>query len=642
MNLMFLLLLGFVLMLEGQDLNRLLDSKAVAPRRNLGSQTVGDNVAKSETCVFGYPELICTNIACNSNLESDVFGDPVECATSEYFLMYSTTASFCLYPGRIPEKCKEGECFYEKECKKNTYRSGSDYMGSGSNSGSWGPSGSDTVSGSGMSSGSDYMAGSGSDHTSGSDYMGSEVIPTLRPTLRPTQPTLRPTQPTPRPTQPTLRPTQPTPRPTVPTPRPTETVGDCTIKKASTWDGKIQATYTDCTKYNIPAAATFIVKIPEITGTTHCPLIKDWVFSAGCPNGVCSIEKKFEISMDVCDLLIAIATGGLAKAAKSASKALVKQLGKQMTKQWQKDMARKQADNIGNGVERRARQSNVGTCANIGSDIKDLLKCLFININIDIPGLKEFLEIFSQSITLSVNAGMDFHIASQQIRNVDISIDLKANFDGLDPGAITLMAKSGEIPSKNCDSPKNMAKKMTASMGLTRSGFSGSFMITCGRVDFSVEKIGELLKNGAEIIGKAIANAPQNIKNTLRNAKNKLTDVCGTIKKSKNVCENITTKVCGEVVGRRRRRRRDERRRRKAPRRRRKWFPWGRRSLDEEANELVNEKDGPDGRRNLFGDVVDAGAEVVGPVVDVVKEGVDWVCNNVVNKVCKIEWLPVC
>jgi len=324
--------------------------------------------------------------------------------------------------------------------------------------------------------------------------------------------------------------------------------GDCKILEASTWGEKIQATYTDCTKYDIPAAITFIVKVPEITNTEHCPLIKDWVISAGCPDGlfgVCTIKESFEISTDVCDMILALSTGAAAMAANAASNALLNKLGSGIS--WQKDMASKLVENFGKGVEIGVSQSNgQGLCANSKPGIKDLLKCLFVNSNINVPGLEAFLEIVSQSITSTVNAGMDFNILKLQIENVGISIDLSANLDGLDSGAVTLLAKTEAFRSlsTNCDKLFHMAKKMTASIKLTPEGFSGTFEITCEKVFLLPQKIGEMIKGGAQAIQNSIANARENIKDTLLKAKDKLSKVCETIKKPTRVCENVTKTKC--------------------------------------------------------------------------------------------------
>jgi len=382
----------------------------------------------------------------------------------------------------------------------------------------------------------------------------------------------------------------------------------CTTLEASAWGGKIQATYTDCTKYNIPAvpaAITVIVKVPEITNTEHCPLIKDWVISAVCPDGlfaVCTIKESFEISVDVCDMILKIATGEAAMAAKSASKALLNKLGSGI--QWQQDMARKLVDNIGKEVVGVRQSNRQGLCDNIDPGIKDLLKCLFVNIDIDLPGLEAFLEIVSQSITSTVNVGMDFNIKNLQIENEGISIDLSANLDGLDSGAFTLMAKSDAFSSaaSNCDNPLHMAKKMAASLKLTRDGFIGTFEITCEKVDLLPEEIGDLIKAGAETIQNSIANAPQNIKNALLNVKDKLSNVCETIKKHKNVCENVPKETCGW-----------------------KWKT-GRRELDQEANE----EDGPGGRRNLRRKRWN------------LRKVREWACNKFFENVCKMKWVPVC
>jgi len=382
--------------------------------------------------------------------------------------------------------------------------------------------------------------------------------------------------------------------------------GDCKILEASTWGEKIQATYTDCTKYDIPAAITFIVKVPEITNTEHCPLIKDWVISAGCPDGlfgVCTIKESFEISTDVCDMILALSTGAAAMAANAASNALLNKLGSGIS--WQKDMASKLVENFGKGVEIGVSQSNgQGLCANSKPGIKDLLKCLFVNSNINVPGLEAFLEIVSQSITSTVNVGMDFNIKNLQIENEGISIDLSANLDGLDSGAFTLMAKSDAFSSaaSNCDNPLHMAKKMAASLKLTRDGFIGTFEITCEKVDLLPEEIGDLIKAGAETIQNSIANAPQNIKNALLNVKDKLSNVCETIKKHKNVCENVPKETCGW-----------------------KWKT-GRRELDQEANE----EDGPGGRRNLRRKKWNP------PTLP------KRVCTDVVKEVCKNRYVPMC
>lgn len=336
-------------------------------------------------------------------------------------------------------------------------------------------------------------------------------------------------------------------------------VGDCDVKTKSIWDGKIEATYTSCS--GIPAAATFIVKVSEITGIKNCPLFNDWVFSVGCPNGVCPLNIGFEISLDMCDLLAAIATGGASAAAKSAAKALGKQVGKKMSKKWQRDMAQKMADNVGNKVSKEIRKSDVGKglCADIEASIGVALQCIFnAEKSVKIPGLQEALEIFNGGITLQLNVGMEFVIASRSIRNVALDLGFGVDIPEVAPAAwaITILAKTiDDIPSQNCNKndPFKIAKEMSAGIQIKQSGISGQFQIKCGDSQLfkTMEEVGKQLKKGAEEVGKAVNHASGEVKKSLQKAQQGVRDVCNHVKSKKNDCKNVSEKVCSWISGRR-------------------------------------------------------------------------------------------
>lgn len=337
-----------------------------------------------------------------------------------------------------------------------------------------------------------------------------------------------------------------------------ELSGDCDVHSETLWDGNIEMAYTSCAE--IPAAATFIVKVSDITGIKNCPLFDDWVFSVGCEDGVCPLNFDFEISLDMCDLIAAIATGGAATAAKTAAKAVGKTIGKNMKKEWMREQAQKAADNIGNKVEKEIRNSDVGQglCADIEASIGIALQCIFnTEESVKIPGLQEVLEIFNGGISLQFNVEMEFVIATQTIRNVAVELGFGVDLPETHATTwgITILAKTiDEIPTEKCDKDdfRKIAKEMSAGITISESGLSGNFQITCGDSEIfkAVEEIGKKLKEGAEEVGKAIDHASGEVKESLEKAKESLEDVCKHVKSQKDECHDVSEDIC-EWIGRR-------------------------------------------------------------------------------------------
>lgn len=332
-----------------------------------------------------------------------------------------------------------------------------------------------------------------------------------------------------------------------------EVAGECDVRQVSTWGGKIAASYTQCS--GIPAAATFVVKVSDITGIRNCPLFNDWVFSVGCPNGICPLNIGFEVSFDMCDLIAAIATGGASAAAKAAAQQVGKMVAKQLSKTAAKKAAQAAANNIGNKLKKKVRNSNVGQglCNGIDASIGVALKCLFnSNQDIRIPGLREALDIFNAGITLKLEAKMQFNINARRIEGVEMNLSFGVKLSEAAPAtwALTLLAKGvNEIPSPGCDknNPAKIAKEMTAGINITPNGISGQFEITCGNSQIfkTMEQIGGKLKEGARELDNAMRNAHGDVKNKLQQAKNGLRDVCRSVKSKKNECKNVSKKVCG-------------------------------------------------------------------------------------------------
>lgn len=299
-------------------------------------------------------------------------------------------------------------------------------------------------------------------------------------------------------------------------------IGNCRTVSYDTLNiggrNRFHAVYIDCS--GIAKTFTLKVDVKDMLGIHNCPLINDWEYTIGCPAGVCTINKEFTVSVDVCDVVAFIASAGAANLAKQVGSQAMKTAMGQGIKQMTNAQVRKVAAwGAQQAVKREVSAAAGGMCNDIGKFIRTFIQCLggrggaLGAISSGIGALLKVINYLFGSLQFKVSFGTQFVLSTLRFQNWKTSFSITWNMGALavfPRMVLTGVARtvSSVRDGSSCDNWDVVASAASIVVKFIPS-VSASFKITCRPFSIfgiSLRALGDGLKKAGEKVASFMKN----------------------------------------------------------------------------------------------------------------------------------------
>lgn len=303
--------------------------------------------------------------------------------------------------------------------------------------------------------------------------------------------------------------------------------GNCKVAGVDVFNNKVHATYVDCA--GLDKTLTLKVDVQDMLGIHHCPLIQDWVMVIGCPGAICTLQKTFTMSFDVCDAIAFIATAGMASLAKEVGKQAAFQAIGNGIKQVTSATVRKFA---GYAAKHVVKKQVKGLCQQIGKFIQDFIKCLgggrssaMRHIASGIGELLKVIEKLFGSVQFKLDVGTKFNLHTVSFGSWQAGVEVTWNMGALSIGPRMILTGVARLVSsvregRTCDNFDTVAAAASVKIRFIPR-VEASFKIKCEPITFFGISLKQL-SDGLKQAGRAMAHWMSNMGNAVGNTVNAL------------------------------------------------------------------------------------------------------------------------